>query len=375
VACNQFRYGQCSLDVPASNTGPVVCRMVSCTPPWQQFGGTCTATSATDNQTATHSAPCNGQAPLGSLDVVAAQGDTIRVIGWAFDPDEPSSEVQVAVYVDGGGVGWFGTGGSRADVNAAYGITGNHGFDVAVPVAGGTHTIAVYAINVGGGSGNPLLGSGTATVGFAPVGYLDWVTAISGSRIRVTGWAFDPDQPGTDIAVAIYQDGILAGWFPTGGARPDVNSVFGISGNHGFDVTIDASPGDHSVQVYAINVAGGSGNPMVGNGQVRVGLPMGYFDAAGAVGRTAHVQGWAFDPDQPDTAIRIAVYRDGILAGWYPTGGVRPDVNSVFGIGGNHGFYVELDSPPGLHRFDVYAINVGPAAGNPYLGSMSVPVS
>ncbi len=90
VACNQFRYGQCSLDVPASNTGPVVCRVVSCTPPWQQFGGTCTSSSATDNQTATHSAPCLGQTPVGSLDLVAASGGTVHLGGWAMDPDQPA---------------------------------------------------------------------------------------------------------------------------------------------------------------------------------------------------------------------------------------------------------------------------------------------
>ena len=36
----------------------------------------------------------------------------------------------------------------------------------------------------------------------------------------------------------------------------------------------------------------------------------------------------------------------------------RPDVNSVFNISGNHGFDIAIDSPPGNHRFDVYAINV-----------------
>ncbi|MDQ1721814.1 MAG: hypothetical protein QOI26_1548, partial [Pseudonocardiales bacterium] len=58
VACNQFRYGQCNTQIPWSSTGPVLCRMVSCTPPWVQFGGTCGRSSATDNNTATHSAPC-----------------------------------------------------------------------------------------------------------------------------------------------------------------------------------------------------------------------------------------------------------------------------------------------------------------------------
>ena len=377
VACNQFRYGQCSLDIPASNTGPVVCRMVSCTPPWQQFGGTCTSSSATDNQTASHSAPClNGQAPIGSLDVVAPDGESIRAIGWAFDPDQSGTEIQVAAYVDGAGIGWFPTGQPRGDVNAAYGVGGNHGFDFSIPVGWGNHSIAVYAIDVGdAGPGNPLLGTGAVTTGVLPVGCLDSVVAAPDRKIRMRGWAFDPDEPATAIQVAVYSDGGGIGWVPTGLPRPDVNSVFGIGGDHGFDVSIDSPPGDHTVQVYAINVAGGVGNPLIGVGNVRVGLPMGYLDQVAATDRTVHVSGWAFDPDQPDSAIQIAVYRDSVGVGWFPSGGVRPDVNAVFGIGGNHGFDIAINTPPGTHSFDVYAINVGPAAGNPYLGSKSVQVA
>ena len=55
VACNQFRYGQCHQEIACY--GPVVCRVVTCTPPWD-WDGSCTTSSATDNRTASHSAPC-----------------------------------------------------------------------------------------------------------------------------------------------------------------------------------------------------------------------------------------------------------------------------------------------------------------------------
>ena len=58
VACNQFRYGQCNTQVPYSETGPVVCRVVSCVPPWQEYAGVCTSSSRTDNNTTSHTAPC-----------------------------------------------------------------------------------------------------------------------------------------------------------------------------------------------------------------------------------------------------------------------------------------------------------------------------
>ncbi|WP_432562659.1 LGFP repeat-containing protein [Kineococcus sp. SYSU DK003] len=55
VCCNEFRYGQCNQDVGC--TGPVWCRVVTCTPPWRIPAWNCTTTSATDQRTNSHSAP------------------------------------------------------------------------------------------------------------------------------------------------------------------------------------------------------------------------------------------------------------------------------------------------------------------------------
>jgi hypothetical protein len=55
VSCNYFRYGQCHQEIGCG--GPVACRVVSCTPPYELFGE-CSNASATDNATAEHSAPC-----------------------------------------------------------------------------------------------------------------------------------------------------------------------------------------------------------------------------------------------------------------------------------------------------------------------------
>ncbi len=55
VCCNQFRYGQCHQEI--SCYGPVVCRIATCTPPWQ-YTSACSSASATDNATVNHGAPC-----------------------------------------------------------------------------------------------------------------------------------------------------------------------------------------------------------------------------------------------------------------------------------------------------------------------------
>jgi hypothetical protein len=56
VACNIFRYGQCNTQI--AGVTAVVCRQISCRPPWELYPGTCGHSSATDNNTAEHNAPC-----------------------------------------------------------------------------------------------------------------------------------------------------------------------------------------------------------------------------------------------------------------------------------------------------------------------------
>ncbi|MDX6216839.1 MAG: hypothetical protein QOG99_2423 [Frankiales bacterium] len=53
VCCNGFRYGQCNQQV--RQVGAVMCRVVSCVPPWTYEN--CTKASATDNATREHSSP------------------------------------------------------------------------------------------------------------------------------------------------------------------------------------------------------------------------------------------------------------------------------------------------------------------------------
>ena len=55
VGCTEFRYGQCHQEIGCA--GRILCRVVSCTPPWQ-LDSTCTTATFTDDYTANHFAPC-----------------------------------------------------------------------------------------------------------------------------------------------------------------------------------------------------------------------------------------------------------------------------------------------------------------------------
>jgi hypothetical protein len=96
--------------------------------------------------------------PRGSLDRVRDLNGTLRVRGWAFDPDS-DAPVSMHVYVDGVGRAIHLANTLRPDVAAAYpGFSTRHGFDFAVmPRPPGQHLVCVYGINISQGS-NTLIG-------------------------------------------------------------------------------------------------------------------------------------------------------------------------------------------------------------------------
>lgn len=102
-------------------------------------------------------------APGGVFDVA----DCTRAAGWVFDRSRPNDSVVAHIVIDNDyGVGRVLGGPTnvyRPDVNAAYGIVGNHGFgnDISARVSGsGSHNVKVYTYNVnsaGAVTGGPLL--------------------------------------------------------------------------------------------------------------------------------------------------------------------------------------------------------------------------
>ena len=224
-------------------------------------------------------------APQGCVDIVSSDAaGKIRVRGWAFDKDVPSTSLQIHVYVGGpagsGAPGYVITANqSRPDVNNAYKITGNHGFDNTLSVSkSGKQTIYIYAINAGGGSSNSMIGSKTVTInqGNKPQGCVDLASSPSKGTLRIAGWAFDKDVSTKSIQVHVYVGGPAGSGAPgyaitANKSRPDVNNAYKITGNHGFDNTLSVSKsGKQTIYIYAINEGGGSGNPLIGTKTVTI---------------------------------------------------------------------------------------------------------
>jgi hypothetical protein len=99
--------------------------------------------------------------PRGSFDGMARVAGGVRVTGWSIDPST-ANPVQMHVYVNGRWGGQFTANAHRPDVGAAYpGFGDNHGFDATLNVGSAAATVCIYAINVGPGATNPLVGCRT----------------------------------------------------------------------------------------------------------------------------------------------------------------------------------------------------------------------
>ncbi|MCU1553522.1 MAG: hypothetical protein JWM13_1008 [Arthrobacter sp.] len=221
-------------------------------------------------------APQTTPAPLGYLDSAVpnteARTASITVSGWALDTGTPAASIPVHLYVtgpDGATKSSAHTANQvRDDVNQVMGSTGKHGYKVSVPVRKpGAYRICAYGLAVSPFPlGNSLLGCQTVTVAAtpAPVGYLDSARVQlggTGSAIIASGWGLDPGMPGSSIPVHLYvtyPDGTTKGTaYVANRARADVNSVFQVSGNHGYKVSIPVvKRGTYTVCAWGLGVAG-----------------------------------------------------------------------------------------------------------------------
>ena len=200
------------------------------------------------------------QSPVGGMNVVT-NDDGVAVNGWTLDPNTLDA-LQVHTYIDGNVVGATTANADRPDIARHYPAFGAaRGINVFYPLAPGAHNVCAYAINVGVGS-NTLLGCQNITVPvYDPFGGMDVTT--SGSTVTVNGWTIDPDTA-NPIDVHVYSDGVGASISTANASRPDVGRVHGKGDNHGINASFTATPGNHNVCAYAINVGKGTNNTLLG---------------------------------------------------------------------------------------------------------------
>lgn len=88
--------------------------------------------------------------------------------------------------------------------------------------------------------------------------------------------------------------------------------------------------------------------------------PVGYVDSVEGGVNSVTIRGWAFDPDDPNASIGVHFYIGSHGIGATTANQGSPDVNQVYGIGGNHRFVATIGtSITGSQKVDAYGINIG----------------
>lgn len=303
------------------------------------------------------------------------------VAGWTYDTGNTARQAEIHVYIsnpDGSDVEGINLGATnvfRPDVNAEFGITGNHGFSYAISPKwqGRAHKTVVYAI--GSNGVNPIIGNSVVdNCGVATDSNVD----IRDRCDVIAGWTYDRTNPGNSIEVHIYLkrlDGSGRTGYNTGATttyRGDVNAAFGIVGDHGYSWQVPAEWArvPHIAEIYGIGPGGN--NPLIGLTQVNDCSAIGNVDS----NKCSSIQGWAIDRSKMDASTDVHIYisnldgsgTEGINIG--ATNVFRPDVNSAYGVNGNHGFSYTV-SPQWAnkaHKAAVYSIGNG---GNTLIGNTS----
>lgn len=302
--------------------------------------------------------PSNNADPIGTIDSFVVGPDTVRISGWALDPDS-NDPITVHVYVDSTAAP-VPADRDRPDVGTAFGRGSLHGFDATVGATPGVHQVCVYAINVPVGR-NPLFGCRTVTMtgNRTSLGNVDSVS-VAGNQATIAGWALDPDT-NEPIPVHVYV-GTAGAAFLADGSRPDVGAVFGQGDAHGFEATVAAPVGTSTVCVYAINVPIGA-NPLLGCRSVTVtttvnNSPIGSVDSYAVAGTLLTVAGWTLDPDTIDPLdVEITI---GTATTTVTASVSRPDVAAAYKKGDAHGFQAVLPVSSGDNKVCVAAVNRPP---------------
>lgn len=229
------------------------------------------ASLTTGSATRAESAPIAGFADALTRDVNRA-GYSNGVQGWAYDPSDPTADVQVSMSIDGTMLVAASADGARQDVDAALHIGSNHGFTAPIEdffFDGQRHELRLYMENLATNARVELQGSPLYFAAYDPgvKGVIDVIGRENPQQYEtfVRGWAFDANDTSTSIAVVAFQDDYRTGKMLGSGvadiARTDVDDAFGSGTQHGYAMPLNLATyvaGDQIViSVYAVDLSVG----------------------------------------------------------------------------------------------------------------------
>jgi hypothetical protein len=293
--------------------------------------------------------------PRGALEYAVQKSGALKVVGWAFDGDAPTTSLTVGIKVDGT-VHSAVANVVRADIAKTYPAAGQyHGYAASYVLPEGSHTVCVTAHDIGYGS-NVTFPCRTVVLNFTPAAAITNLTATAtGGSLR--GWATDPDTT-TAISVAITADGkaVKTVTADRSGTTHD---------GHVFALAVPLKSGTHTVCATGLNALYGTHNSKPACRSITLALrPIGAYEALSrATGSTNLVaKGWTLDPDTT-SPIAVRVRLDGAAYGTATANVSRSDIGTAYpAFGPKHGISTVIKTDDGEHTVCLSAVNVGGGA-------------
>ena len=247
AGCTRFRYGQCNQGVRC--VGPIVCRVVTCAPPWQ-FDPACGTSSRTDNATRNHDRPCLND-PFGTVERAVDVGGAVWISGWAV-ANSDYQRAGIRVMIDDKIVYHGVADMSRPDVKQVYSeFDAATGYDVRLPALPGRRVVCVWGVDRRTGR-DALLGMREVEIQ-APRGRVESTQMLGGGRVRLVGWAL-ANSANERGGIRVYSDQAVVYEGNTDRARPDIQGPRpGAPSLIGFDVTVNAGTRPRLLCVWAID--------------------------------------------------------------------------------------------------------------------------
>lgn len=293
------------------------------------------------------------------LDDVVARVDSVEVVGdgtviargWAYDPSDVRATVNVSMWVSGQQAVRTAANESSASLQSD-GIVGSHGFTLRLPAPrSGTAQICGLASNtVGPGDHERFTCTTRALGGDDVVAAIDSVTASDDGTVIVRGTAYDESDTSATVRVSHWLSGGSAAVRASANLASPALVARGIPGSHGYEVRLRGLPGaTTTVCGLAANAVGAGEHHRFACQTVNIGgddVVAQIESITTAADGTIRVRGYAYDATRPRAIVNVAAWING-----QGVTRVRADLASAGvwrqGIGGSHGFEIELSALPG----------------------------
>jgi hypothetical protein len=197
-----------------------------------------------------------------------------------------------------------------------------------------------------------------------PEGRIERAEGVRGG-IDLSGFSFDRDSVPGAIEINAHVDFAREHTrLRADRHRPDVAGSHGVGEHHGFGGFVPASPGRHTVCLYALNAGGGNDTKLGCDEVVVPRAPIGEVERVEIVPGGVRVTGWTLDLDTGDRPTNADVHVNGRLMKTQLAQMRRADIAQRYGVSEARGFNMVV---PYGSEVCAFAIDTTGQAGNTLL--------